>query len=246
MRELWRGVLDLLLPRACADCGGPVPGEAALCRTCDAGLPRLPAGLCLGCQDSLVPSPEVRCPACRDRPRRRAASLAAISFTGPATAWIHRFKYPSPGLAGLDPAARAVASSLIREAGRRAPGPRPGAIVPVPLHPRRLRQRGFNPALLLARALAREQGIPVRAGALRRIRDTPSQTGLDRHARRLNLAGAFRSGSRRPLPQTVWLVDDVVTTGSTVEEAARMLRRAGARRVVAICVARTPPVPQPD
>ena len=112
------------------------------------------------------------------------------------------------------------------------------AVVPVPLHPRRLRARGFNPACVLARALARERGIRLDPVALRRVRDTPSQTGLDRRARRRNVRGAFVARSR--VPPRVWLVDDVVTTGSTLGEAARALHRAGARSVVGICAARTP------
>jgi ComF family protein len=110
--------------------------------------------------------------------------------------------------------------------------------VPVPLHAARLRRRGFNLATALARQVAREVGAPVAHGSLARTRDTPSQTGLGRAARRANVRGAFRA---RPLDAaTVWLVDDVVTTGATLEECARVLRAAGARKVVALCAARTP------
>jgi ComF family protein len=127
---------------------------------------------------------------------------------------------------------------LAREAAARMPGPAPDALVPVPLHPARIRARGFAPAAVLARALARALGAPA-APALRRVRDTPSQTGLDRPGRRRNVAGAFAPA--RPLPgATIWLVDDVVTTGATLGEAARVLRAAGAGRVAAVCVARTP------
>jgi ComF family protein len=166
--------------------------------------------------------------------------VAALAFEGEVEGWIHRFKYPRPGLAGLDPAAGAVVRAWIREAAGRAPGPAPDLLVPVPLHARRLRRRGFNPAGELARAVAR--GLRVRRDplALRRVRDTPSQTGLDRPARRRNVRGAFAARARWTAPPTVWLVDDVVTTGATLREAARALRRAGARRVVAICAARTP------
>jgi ComF family protein len=112
-------------------------------------------------------------------------------------------------------------------------------VVPVPLHPIRLRQRGFNPAALLASALGRERGLPVDPAALARIRNTPSQTQLPRSERARNVRGAFRA--RNPaLPERVWLVDDVVTTGSTLQEAARTLRGAGARWIVAVCAARTP------
>ena len=117
---------------------------------------------------------------------------------------------------------------------------RPDCIVPVPAHPRRLRERGFNPAGLLARPLARELRVPCHTHLLVRIRDTPSQTRLDRRARRSNLRGAFRCGD---LPaRIVWLVDDVRTTGSTLEEAARTLRGAGAAQVHAICAAWTPAI----
>ncbi len=157
----------------------------------------------------------------------------------PIEAWIRRFKYPRPGLAGLDPKAEAIVRALAREAGARAPGPPPDLVVPIPLHPRRLRARGFNPACELARAIAGPARLRLAPRALARLRDTPSQTGLERAARRRNVRGAFRA--RRPVPPRIWLVDDVVTTGSTLSEAARALRRAGARRVVGVCVAWTPP-----
>ncbi len=167
------------------------------------------------------------------------ACLAAVEFRDGVEAWIHRFKYPPAGLAGLDPAPLAVARMLCCEAATRAPVPLPDLVVPVPLHPRRLRARGFNPACLLARALARSRRLRLDPIALRRLRDTPSQTGLDRRARRRNVRGAFIA--RRPVPPRIWLVDDVVTTGSTLGEAAHALRRAGAGSVVGICAARTPP-----
>jgi ComF family protein len=220
VRELWRGLLELLSPPACAGCGCLIPSgsDAVLCRSCDLALPR-PAG---------DPGPTPWLDAC----------VAAVEYQGAAEAWIRRFKYPRPGLAGLDPAPLAVAALLIREAASRAPEPGPQLVVPVPLHPRRLRDRGFNPAALLARRLARDLGLSWDPVALARLRDTPSQTGLDRPARRRNLRGAFRA--RRPVPPRVWIVDDVVTTGSTLAAAARALRRAGADRVVGVCVAHTP------
>jgi ComF family protein len=161
-----------------------------------------------------------------------------VPFEGEAASWLRRFKYPDPGLFGLDPAAEAIATALIREAGRRAPGPAPDLIVPVPPHPLRLRQRGFNPAGLLAMALGRDRELPVDPAGLTRIRNTPSQTQLARSQRSQNVSGAFRA-RKRALPGRIWLVDDVVTTGSTLREAARILRRAGAHRIVGVCAART-------
>jgi ComF family protein len=166
------------------------------------------------------------------------ACVAAIRFDGAGAEWIHRFKYPKKGLRGLDPAPASVVGAMLREAAAWAPGPRPDLIVPVPLHPRRLRLRGFNPAAQIARSLAREFEIPFDAVALRRTRNTPSQTGFDQRERRNNVRGAFRARNGRHFPERIWLVDDVATTTSTLAEAAIALRAAGASTVIGICAAR--------
>lgn len=188
--------------------------------------------LCLRCRAALEPDLDGTAIPALD------ASLAAVAYAGPVSDWMQRFKYPRPGLTRLDPAPIGILLDLIGEAARDAPGPSPDLVVPVPLHPRRIRARGFNPAASLARRVARVAGCRTAPRALRRTRDTPSQTGLDRLGRRRNVAGAFVCNLRPP--GTVWLVDDVVTTGATLSECARELRRNGARRVVAVCVARTP------
>jgi ComF family protein len=167
--------------------------------------------------------------------------VATVAYAGDLPSWMQRFKYPRPGFAHADPAPVGVMNVLIAEATRLAvdfAGPPPDLVVPVPLHPRRLRARGFNPSVTLARTVARECGARFTADALARVRDTPTQTGLDRPARRRNVAGAFACS--RAVRETVWLVDDVVTTGATLSECARVLRRNGAQRVIGVCVARTP------
>jgi ComF family protein len=237
--ELLHGLLELLVPPSCAACGAGVEGDAALCRRCDAALPRLPRSLCLRCQAVTPTGPGDLCGACAAAASPLAACVAAVAFADDVERWIRRFKYPRKGIAGLDPAAGAVARALVREAAGRCPGPPPGLVVPVPLHPRRLRARGFNPAERLARALARDIAVRLDPVALRRVRDTPSQTGLERRERQRNVRGAFRARHGLRLPARVWLVDDVVTTGSTLTEAARALRRAGVRTVVGVCAART-------
>jgi ComF family protein len=126
----------------------------------------------------------------------------------------------------------------VRRLARSVPGAAPDLVVPVPLHARRLRERGFSPAAQLARACARAARVPCAPVLLARRRDTPSQTGLSRAARRRNVAGAFVA--RAAAPPRVWLVDDVATTGSTLSEAARALRRAGAREVLGVCLAHRP------
>ena len=152
--------------------------------------------------------------------------------------WITRFKYPKRGLAGIDPAADAVARYWIQRAALSVPGDPPDAIVPIPLHVGRLRERGFNQSTQLARDAARLVGSRCLPVALERVRPTESQTELSRAGRRRNVAGAFALKSR--VPKRIWLVDDVVTTGATLISAARLLRRSGAREIRAVTLAWRP------
>jgi predicted amidophosphoribosyltransferase len=210
---------ELLLPTVCAGCDAVVAPERVLCAACDAALPRA------GSAEPPIPGVDL--------------CVAGAEFRDATLAWIRRFKYPEPGITGLDPRAGRVVRALVDEAAARVAGPPPDCVIPIPMHPRRLRARSFNPAALLARDLARRRRWVWRPAALRRVRDTPSQTGLGAAARRRNVRGAFRAP--RTLPPGVWLVDDVVTTGSTLSEAARACHAAGARRVVAVCAASTRP-----
>jgi ComF family protein len=238
LRLLARGAADLFLPRACARCGCGLPRAEALCAPCAHRLPRLPPGGCTLCQ-SQGAAPGARCSACRNARLALAQIAAEAPFEGEVAAWIHRFKYAGGGLASLDPRPGVVAAALAAAAARRLLSPRPELLVAVPIHPRRLRARGFHPAAVLARSLARKLDLPCERAALVAVRETASQTGLDRAARRRNVRGAFAARPGFAAPAVVALVDDVVTTGATLSECARALRRAGARRVVAICAART-------
>jgi predicted amidophosphoribosyltransferase len=191
------------------------------------------------CQEESVAEARGRCARCALRGSPLDACIAGTWFADEPAAWIRSYKYPPRGLSGGSGRERARLRALAAESfGWRALPP-PACVVPVPLHAARLRRRGFNPAAALARDLARASGAPL-AFALARMRDTPSQTGLGRAGRRANVRGAFRA--RGASAACVWLVDDVVTTGATLEECARVLRAAGAERVVALCAARTPAV----
>jgi ComF family protein len=223
--------LDALLPCACAGCGQLAPSTSALCAACEIQLHSIAADACLRCQLHRDTAP------CSESGPLDAA-IAAVWLEPPVLDWIHAFKYPRRGLSGLAPGPLAVVAELAARAAQRAPGPKPDLVVPVPLHPRRLRARGFNPALSVAREVAHRAGAPLAATALERLRDTPSQTGLDAAARQRNVRGSLRA--RQAVPPRVWIVDDVITTGATLGEAARALHRAGAESVIAVCAARTP------
>ena len=238
LAELSRGALELVLPPICGACGTRTDPTAVLCPVCDSQLERIAPRACRLCQETETQTGSQLCANCEMLDSPLTACVAAIRFNGAGAEWIHRFKYPKKGLRGLDPAPASVVRAMLREAAAWAPGPRPDLIVPVPLHPRRLRLRGFNPAAQIARSLAREFKIPFDAVALRRTRDTPSQTGFDQRERRNNVRGAFRARLGRQFPERIWLVDDVATTTSTLAEAAIALHPAGASTVIGICAAR--------
>jgi ComF family protein len=130
-------------------------------------------------------------------------------------------------------------SQLLIDYLERQQAPLPDMILPVPLHRQRLRERGYNQALELARPVGRYFALPVLPRMCLRVRATPAQSGLDRKARRKNLRRAFQLNGHVE-GRSIALLDDVVTTGSTVAELAKLLKRAGATRVDVWAVARTP------
>lgn len=246
MRALLEDLVDLLIPPQCCRCERWLlprnPRDAVLCESCRAAAPWIEPGLCIGCQERPPRASSRRCADCGPEDgsgaRALASCTASVRYEAEVVDWIARFKYPAPGLAGLDAAARGIVRLLAREAVARCPASPPRLVVPVPSHRRRFASRGFEPSAVVAREIARAAGAPLEVRALARERDTPSQTGLDRHERRSNVAGAF--APRRPVAKRVWLVDDVVTTGATLDAAARALRLAGAEEIHALALARTP------
>jgi len=238
MRGMLADLLDLLLPRACARCGGAVDGGDAFCTRCVAAIPRILAGGCPLCQIG-VGGAHALCGACAQERLPLAQIAAEAPFAGEVAHWVHAFKYPREGLAGLDPRPGAALGALIADAARRLAGAAPVFVAPVPMHPTKLRERGFHPASELSRVVATAVGARIDRSALHQLRPTASQTGLDRRARRRNVDGAFAARAGLRGVACVALVDDVVTTGATLAECARALRRAGVRSVVAVCAART-------
>ncbi len=213
---LARDVLDLVAPRECAACLAPHPTFPP---------PPFTPALCAVCACALGPA--------EDPPRN---VIVPYAHGGPLSDAIHRAKY------GDDPLFAGALGHVLAHAARAHLGPEPGGrgfdvAVPVPLHPRRLSSRGFNQSVEIARALR----CPLVFGAIERVRDTPSQVGLDRSARAVNVRAAFAVRDPRPLRgRHVLVVDDVVTTGATLAEVVAQAHAAGARRVTAMALARAP------
>lgn len=233
----WTAVADVVFPRSCAACDAPlvIGHPDALCPPCWGTL-RMPAGpLCDRCGIP-VPPPLLTCQRCAahppafDRARSLGLYLSERGQLNPLARAVRALKFHGQ---------LAVARSLGREMASLFPAGTESVVVPVPLHLGRLRERGYDQAALLGRALARATGLPLAIRALRRIRPTPTQTTLDAATRQANLRGAFATTGRVPA-RSVVLVDDVLTTGATADACARALRRAGAGRVVVVTVGRTP------
>ncbi len=217
-------LLDLAYPPRCAACREPSGGDP-FCSTCAQALLEAPPG-CLRCG---LPGPELACGACLAAPPAFDAVLAGGLYGGPLAEAIRGLKYQ-----GRAAAARPLGGWL---AGRvRLPA---GAlVVPLPLARRRRLERGYDQAALLAGHLARAAGARVSRRALRRVRETPPQVGRTRAARAANVAGAFRAEPSQVAGLDLVLVDDVVTTGATADAAAEALRRAGARSITVVALAR--------
>jgi ComF family protein len=177
------------------------------------------------------------CGACQQAPPPWQRTVAALDYRFPVKQLVRRFKF-NGSLASGDVLARELSRAV---AG--SPPPLPELIVPVPLHRWRLFLRNYNQAELLARRAGRDFGIPVASLLLHRNRRTRAQAGLDAKERRRNTRGAFRlgRGQGRRLRDHVALVDDVMTTGATLTECARVLRTAGVSRIQVWVAARAPP-----
>ena len=220
-------ILHRLLPQSCVLCGAE-SGDEQLCRPCAAELPRLPAGRCAVCALPLASG--AVCGACLDRPPRYSSVAAPFSYAYPLDALIRAFKY-----GGRLAHCRFLGAAL---AGAATPGV--DAIVPMPLSPARLAERGFNQALEIARVVAHATGIPLLPLACRKVVDTPPQAALPWKERAKNVRRAFACDADLT-GRRVAVVDDVLTTGATLNELARVLRKAGAVQVTGWVVARTLP-----
>jgi len=190
--------------------------------------------MCAGCGApfDVDRGPAARCGACLATPPRFAAARAAMVYGGPARTILLGFKHGD-----RQHLAKVMAPQLVRAGGDWL-GP-DSLLVPVPLHRWRLWKRGFNQAALLAQAAGRRSGTRVAVDALVRVRATTTSRGMGRRKRAANVLGAFRvARPDRVEGQDIILVDDVLTTGATAEACARMLLRAGAKRVRVLTWAR--------
>jgi len=219
-------LFDLVLPPRCGGCWAP---GSWLCEACRRRIRRLEEPLCRRC-GAEVESPRASC-SCKGRLRALYRLRSAAAYEGPVESAIHRFKYRGwRKLAG--PLAYLLAQRVVVE------GQSASYLVPVPLHPRRERQRGFNQSELLSEELRRLLAMRQPSGRLVRLRATAPQVGNDRLHRWENVRDAFEWRGEPLKGRPLLLVDDVATTGATLEACAVALKAAGAGPVVGVTVAR--------
>ena len=229
---------DILFPPLCHACKAFIPDAGAihLCASCLAGSPAIASPRCTICGLPFLTEggTDHPCGGCIQHPPSFAAARAAVLFEGPVRDLIHRFKYGKKVQH-----CRPLGLLTARQLGEFVAASSADLIIPVPLHVKRLRERGFNQALLLSETLAKHWRLSLSRHNLRRVRWTEPQISLSASERKDNVWGAFAvhdaEGVRN---RRIILVDDVYTTGSTVAECARTLRKAGAEAVFAVTIAR--------
>jgi ComF family protein len=236
--EIARAAIDLVYPRQCQVCGGVKHCDrfAFLCTPCFEQALWIQPPYCEKC--GLPSSGRIdhafTCPHCHDLSLHFDRASALVRFRGVVRHAIHALKYNHQDF--WVKALHGWMAAGLEERGSRE---EVDLLLPVPLHPVRERERGFNQAFLLARELSRQWKVPVRRRALARTRLTETQTHFDREERMANLRGAFEVRSPDLVRgRRVMLVDDVLTTGSTASECARALRKAGATSILVFTLAR--------
>lgn len=244
VRALWVNALDFIYPSACTSCAQPLREGRQICARCWDELPRVSFPFCRTCSEGFDGniSGDVECPQCRETKYDFAFARATLVNSPQTRGLIHEFKYRRALHLARELAAL-MAETFEQDERLKLAREQGWVLVPVPLHHRRQSHRHYNQCEEIARHLKRLLGLRL-CLALKRVRATPTQTRLSRQQRLSNLEGAMRVTRRgrrelKELRPAGWiLIDDVYTTGSTVQECAKVLRREGAENIVVVTALR--------
>ncbi len=240
LAQWWEALVTLCFPPQCVVCKAP---GREVCSQCWGDIPRIVEPLCQGCGRPFDPRARAAdvCGACRTGEFRFDCARAVGRHVSPLRDLVLAFKFGGRERLA-QPLGELLSDYVLRDGSAGACLADAELIVPVPLHTARERDRGYNQAQLLAEQLSRAMGVPLATGALRRVRDTPPQTELTPSQRRENVRGAFGVFDADVVQgRTVLLLDDVLTTGATLSECAKVLKRAGTARALALTVSRSTP-----
>ncbi|GAM09219.1 competence protein F [Geobacter sp. OR-1] len=235
-----KSLIDLVFPPLCHNCRQFIPdaGRIHVCPECIASSKPLQSPICPCCGIPFATDEGIDhlCGSCIEKHPPFDAARGAFVYEGAVRDLIHRLKYDRK-----IQCRRPLALLLLELLSGAVEEFSPEMLVPVPLHKRRLRERGFNQAILIAELLAREWKIPLERRLLQRVRWTEPQINLAAGERAANVKGAFAlSDPKIASGRRIVLIDDVLTTGSTVAECSRVLKKAGAAAVLVVTVARVP------
>ena len=230
--KLWKGITELLFPRRCPVCDRAVkPVGQKICLGCLGKLELLTPPWCMICGKKLLAEEEL-CPECREGRRHSFLQARALYQYQSVAPSIYRFKY-----GGRREYADFFGEEMAVYLGGFLHQIRPDCLVPIPLHKKRQKRRGYNQAALLAKALGRHTGITVCPHFLKRVKNTAPLKNQNRKERQNNLKKAFLVPENDVKLKTILIIDDIYTTGSTVDEAASALLQAGAGKVYVVTLA---------
>ncbi len=224
-------LIDLLFPRRCPVCDRPVkPFREKICTECIPQMPVLSGPVCMKCGKKLAREGEF-CRDCLERPHAFLRGRSVYEYEGAARS-IYRFKY-----SGRREYADHYGEVTARVLGDFLRETRADALVPIPLHPKRLAYRGYNQAECYARSISRVTGIPVRKDLLKRVKNTLPMKKLQGSERQNNMKRAFIVPRNDVKLETIIIIDDIYTTGTTVDEAAKALQAAGVPNIYFVTLA---------
>lgn len=235
IRRWLNDCLEWVYPRTCLRCGGYLRPEQAgfTCDPCFAGYAFIGEHYCVRCGSPHLGHvlPDHWCANCREHPPAFESAQSLFRYVGTGARLVHSLKYEGGVWGALE------VERLLRRQPRVLGFFTDAVLVPVPLHPRKLRRRGYNQAVVVAEGIQRVLPETRLWGGLRRVRDTPTQTALSRRQRQRNVLEAFAPVGDIPPAGRLVLIDDVLTTGSTLNAAATALRRLGASKISAFTLA---------
>lgn len=245
VKSLGRGLMSLLLAADCKICQQVLEpfNRSFICRNCWSEIRWLRAPYCSKCSKPFPSSltfqdiSSILCPECRTEHSYFEKVFTPTLYEGIMKEAIHLFKYNKK--MGILRLVREILNSYFDHAD--FPSFRLDLVIPIPLHRKKMRERGFNQAELIANTVARRFQIRLIKGNLQRVKATASQTALSKKARRKNVKESFKVKNKHQFyAKRILLVDDVYTTGATIKEAAKVLKKAGAKKIYALTLARAP------
>lgn len=229
--KAWERGLDFIFPARCPACDKPAPFTELICPACKEKFVKVGAPRCLKCGKHIGDEREEYCKGCRLIMHQFEQGRGLFTYQSMARS-MYRFKY-----AGRREYARFYGEQIVKNLGKVIWGWKPDALVPVPVHAARKWERGYNQAEILAKEIGKKMGIPVKPCLLKRVKKTLPQKLLDDRGRQNNLKRAFKINENDVKLKKVVLIDDIYTTGSTIDACAFVLKKAGIEKVYFITAA---------